>query len=874
MSLLDLQLTQNVLDVHVNTNLGTISALTENTIQIFSYTAKKGKSTTERLAEVSITIECGTPRQVVLSNKRQLFVLCNTIQQQGQIYFTELTGQKDTITPDDVLPQEHSTSSLGITLDGEIFYNTDFSATINAYGEGITTEPSFSFKFGKYCAWTEVSVVGETIVPFGLTRSGTLYAKHQVIAQNCTSFLVTSAHLIYTTSQHLLKFVHLSSADVFEVPADEPEKDERCRSIERGAKLVTAIPSAYSLVLQMPRGNLETIYPRAMVLAGIRKSLDKLDYKTTFFACRAHRVDMNIIHDYNPPVFMQNIDKFVDQIQKVEHIDLFLSQLKEEDVTETMYKDTIKLNHTVPTAEISTGILEQKHSKINAICEAFLTVLEPRAATNLQNMITSHVCKSPPDLDGGLTIIVKLFAADQEVAEKAAEHICFLADPNQLYEHALGIYDLDVALLIAQQSQKDPREYLPYMQKLQECSLGRRKFTIDDDLNRHEKALVHLHDLNEFDELKTYTQKHNLYKSALALYKYQQDKLNGLMKLYANNLNESRSFKEAGIAYEYLADYVSATDSYRQGNMWQEALYCAEIAQWPTEKVKVLAEELAQNLEESKEHLAAASIYRDYLDDIHSAAAALCRAYQFAEATRTVILRNKPELLESVVDAGLSESFSTTVELLADCKSQLQAQVPRLRDLRLKKLQEPLAFYAGDPSANADGDFPDDVSLAPTDASTSGGTFMTRYTGHTNGTLNTQTSRRTSKVKRREERKRARGKKGSVYEEEYLVNSIGRLIERLNTVNDDVKSLVEGLVKRRMREQARAVDDAMDEVLRMIKAVLDEVYETPSGNSAQQPNGESVPTGGDAVLHDAMVASQAPKVAPVIKTFETLTLAG
>jgi len=41
-----------------------------------------------------------------------------------------------------------------------------------------------------------------------------------------------------------------------------------------------------------------------------------------------------------------------------------------------------------------------------------------------------------------------------EDQERAAEHICFLADVNQLYDHALGIYELDVALLIAQQSQK------------------------------------------------------------------------------------------------------------------------------------------------------------------------------------------------------------------------------------------------------------------------------------------------------------------------------------------------------------------------------------------------------------------------------------
>jgi elongator complex protein 1 len=42
----------------------------------------------------------------------------------------------------------------------------------------------------------------------------------------------------------------------------------------------------------------------------------------------------------------------------------------------------------------------------------------------------------------------------EEISEKAAEHICFLADVNQLYDSALGIYELEVALLIAQQSQK------------------------------------------------------------------------------------------------------------------------------------------------------------------------------------------------------------------------------------------------------------------------------------------------------------------------------------------------------------------------------------------------------------------------------------
>ena len=78
----------------------------------------------------------------------------------------------------------------------------------------------------------------------------------------------------------------------------------------------------------MPRGNLETIFPRALVLAGIRRSIESKNYKAAFLACRNQRVDMNILHDHNPSQFMNTVDIFVDQVQKVEHIDLFLSQLR------------------------------------------------------------------------------------------------------------------------------------------------------------------------------------------------------------------------------------------------------------------------------------------------------------------------------------------------------------------------------------------------------------------------------------------------------------------------------------------------------------------------------------------------------------------
>jgi elongator complex protein 1 len=138
-----------------------------------------------------------------------------------------------------------------------------------------------------------------------------------------------SAGLKVSDNDHLYHpFLANSLIIDMEAPPDTPETDERCRSIERGSRLVTVMPSAFAVVLQAPRGNIETIYPRALVLAGIRSFIDKKDYRSAFLTCRSQMVDMNLIHDYAPEQFMESITLFVDQVKRVDFVDEFLSRLK------------------------------------------------------------------------------------------------------------------------------------------------------------------------------------------------------------------------------------------------------------------------------------------------------------------------------------------------------------------------------------------------------------------------------------------------------------------------------------------------------------------------------------------------------------------
>ncbi len=70
-----------------------------------------------------------------------------------------------------------------------------------------------------------------------------------------------------------------------------------------------------SLVLQMPRGNLETIYPRAMVVGGIRRLVDQKAYGAAFSHCRTQRVHMIIHYDHKPDQFIQTVVLFLNQVK-------------------------------------------------------------------------------------------------------------------------------------------------------------------------------------------------------------------------------------------------------------------------------------------------------------------------------------------------------------------------------------------------------------------------------------------------------------------------------------------------------------------------------------------------------------------------------
>ena len=76
-------------------------------------------------------------------------------------------------------------------------------------------------------------------------------------------------------------------------------------------------------------------------------------------------------------------------------------------MTKTMYRETLN-NATEVSEQHQVESFEIKISKVNRICDAFLNALKDLTTSHFQNVVTAHVCKSPPDLDAGLTQIAGL----------------------------------------------------------------------------------------------------------------------------------------------------------------------------------------------------------------------------------------------------------------------------------------------------------------------------------------------------------------------------------------------------------------------------------------------------------------------------------
>lgn len=198
------------------------------------------------------------------------------------------------------------------------------------------------------------------------------------------------------------------------------------------------------------------------------------------------------------------------------------------------------------------------------------------------------------------------------------------------------------------------------------------------------------------------------------IYRYESSRHDEILRDYAEHLTERNRFEDAAvgkfeclavlyvvvsrrnsyhtntyIAYEALGDFATASESYRAANKWQESLATFQFSGGSKSQLESLALSLAESLEESKDFSSSARIRIDYLSSIEGAIICLCKGHYFGEAIRLAAKEATTVFLDRIIDPGLIEASASLTEVLSECRGQLKAQVPRIRELRLLKIRDP-----------------------------------------------------------------------------------------------------------------------------------------------------------------------------------------
>ncbi|XP_046881186.1 elongator complex protein 1 isoform X2 [Hypomesus transpacificus] len=704
--------------------------------------------------------------------------------------------------------------------------------------------------FPSPCVHTALASVSHQEHLLGLTERSHFFVGDTEVASNVSSFVVHDDFLLLTTHSHTCRCLHLSMLTVKglqeALALEGGQNDETLRRVERGSRIVTLVPHDTRLILQMPRGNLETLHHRALVLAQLRRRLDCRKFREAFECMRKLRINLNLIYDHNPKSFLESTEIFLKQLDSISHINLFLTELKEEDTTTTMYP--------CPVSSPDRPAGGASRNKVDTVCDALRNTMETMDQHKYcLCILTSHVKKTVPELETALQKVHELrvttpSAANAVSAEEALKYLLFLVNVNELYEHSLGTYDFDLVLMVAEKSQKDPKEYLPFLNMLKILEPNYQRYTIDKHLKRYTKALHHLSKCGEehFTEALNLVMDQKLFSEALGLYPVDSPQYKAVSCAYAEHLVEQGQAGQAGLLLWRCGETSRALQAFVGGTSWRHALCVAQQIPLPSDQLALLARDLADKLMEQRRYTEAAVLLEQYAKDCEEAISALITGAVWEEALRLVYMYNRQDIIETNLKPALQEAFTSHSSFLEGQRavfSRHKARLAAVRELKEKAKMELLDEEVAD--------CPDADLFSEASSVMTGSHAGSKYS-HSNSRI----SSRSSKNRRKAERKKLSLKEGSPLEDVALLHALAESIHTVDKMREEIHSLLKALVLFQCDGQAGRLQQAYGDTLQLMETALPEVWQ--EGQQSHTPV-----TGPNSTANSIMASfQQARPVAP------------
>ncbi|CAL0320659.1 unnamed protein product [Lupinus luteus] len=698
--------------------------------------------------------------------------------------------------------------------------------------------------FSSTCPWMSAALIGSggppKLVLFGLDETGRLHANGAIVCYNCSSFSLYSnlddqviTHLVITTKQDLLFIV--DAVDILNGELDlkygnfvqlnsrkREEKENYINIWERGAKIAGVLHGdEAAVILQTTRGNLECTYPRKLVLVSIINALVQKRFRDALLMVRRHRIDFNVVVDYcGWQAFSQSASEFVRQVDNLSYITEFVCSVKNENIIEKLYKNHVSIPYPVDANAMPIGGLQHflAGNKVSSILLAIRKALEDHLTESPVRelcILTTLARSDPPLLEDALKRIkiireMELSHADDQrrmsypSAEEALKHLLWLADSDAVYEAALGLYDLHLAAIVALNAQKDPKEFLPFLQELERMPTLLMQYNIDLRLQRFEKALRHIASAGDsyYDVCMTLVKKNpQLFPLALQLFTDPAKRM-PFLEAWGDFLSDEKCFEDAATIYLSCFSLDKALKSYRAISNWSGVLRVAGLLNLGKDEVLHLANELCEELQALGKPGEAAKIALDYCDDVNNGVNLLISARDWEEALRVAFIHRREDLIKAVKSASL-ECASTLISEYEEGLEKVGKYLARYLAVRKRRLLLAAKLRSEERAAS---DVDDD---AVSEASSNFSGMSAYTTGTRRSSAASFSSTATSKARdARRQRKRGKIRPGSADEEMALVEHL-KGMSLTEEARHELKSLLvtlmmfgEGETARKLQQMA------------------------------------------------------------------------
>uniref|UniRef100_A0A6P7GHW4 Elongator complex protein 1 n=1 Tax=Diabrotica virgifera virgifera TaxID=50390 RepID=A0A6P7GHW4_DIAVI len=602
---------------------------------------------------------------------------------------------------------------------------------------------------------------------FALSENREFYVNDTLVCSGVTSLYVFRGYLIFTHSNSKLYCIRLR--DHFTYTNDIDLNKIFNREIEQGGVIVACTNLiSPQIILQMPRGNIETIACKMITVDVIEEMLKENKWEEVLHILRIEKVNWNVLLDLNPERFHTHIEDFVKSAKNNTILSNIVTEFTLDDnCFETFYKNY-------------SPFISPKfdYDKKSIIIDILNYLVSTDCINNLQSIVA--IQQKHISLKSALKSVKDVFLSDklrnESVCGKAIKQLLIQEHFKDIENVAYNLYDLDFLSLVYRNSLEDPKVYEPEIKQFRNMSVLERKFKMSIRGRNLGAAIRYLlrWETAEEDFIQDFIIKNHLEDKAYFSIDMSNRHFVLVSRLYAKTLSILKKYGEAGILLKKAKLYKEALLEYKKGLDWREVIaLCSKLQYGPEEKVEVI-EELIYDLIKEKRIDDAVILLESHNNNYKGAIGVLVQHNVFRRAICLAETYREHNLIENEIIPKLLEYMVFLMEKIDNHRKQFETYSNRLDVVRAERISKlhmaSLGVY-------------DDQDDLYSDTSSHVASSYSKATSRSRG------STLSSRNRRKEERKKIDLKEGGYYEDIALIRALHILYSEVFNFGEEIKEI-------------------------------------------------------------------------------------